>query len=163
MTIAQCACGALRLKLSEPPRLTALCHCFACQRRTGAPFSANAFYAPECVEISGASTEFMRTADSGRKVRMHFAQRADRPSIGRPKPHRPGSGWRLAQLRIRPSRRLSYRCSSSRSMLGCGLAKRSNISKAFQPAKVNMNSGAGGSRIFQREVRAGNIRFYATA
>lgn len=72
MTIAQCACGALRLKLSEPPRLTALCHCFACQRRTGAPFSANAFYAPECVKISGASTEFIRTADSGRKVRMHF-------------------------------------------------------------------------------------------
>jgi hypothetical protein len=72
MANAQCACGALRLKLSEPPQLTALCHCFACQRRTGAPFSANAFYAIDCVEISGASTEFIRTADSGRQVRMHF-------------------------------------------------------------------------------------------
>jgi hypothetical protein len=56
----------------QPPQLTALCHCFACQRRTGAPFSANAFYAIDCVEISGTSAEFVRIAESGRKVRMHF-------------------------------------------------------------------------------------------
>lgn len=72
MADAQCACGALRLKFREPPQLTALCHCFACQRRTGAPFSANAFYAIDGVEISGPSTEFTRTAGSGRQVRMHF-------------------------------------------------------------------------------------------
>ncbi|MBY5890381.1 GFA family protein [Rhizobium ruizarguesonis] len=72
MANAQCACGALRLMLSEPPQLTALCHCLACQRRTGSPFSANAFYSMGCVEISGTSTEFIRTAESGRKVRMHF-------------------------------------------------------------------------------------------
>ncbi len=69
---AQCACGALSLTLHEPPQLTALCHCFACQRRTGSPFSANAFYAVDCVEVSGTSTEFIRTAESGRKVRMYF-------------------------------------------------------------------------------------------
>ncbi|WP_421581566.1 GFA family protein [Shinella sp. M31] len=72
MTGAQCACGALRLTFSESPQLTALCHCLACQRRTGAPFSANAFYASDCVDISGPSTEFVRTAESGRSVHMHF-------------------------------------------------------------------------------------------
>lgn len=72
MIYAQCACGNLTVTPHGPPRLTALCHCFACQRRTGSPFSANAFYAIDCVEISGASTEFIRTAESGRKVRMHF-------------------------------------------------------------------------------------------
>lgn len=72
MATAQCTCGALRLTSGEPPQLTALCHCLACQRRTGAPFSANAFYSVDCIEISGASKEFVRTADSGRKVRMHF-------------------------------------------------------------------------------------------
>src|SRR5690606_26863586 len=77
MTYAQCACGNLRVTPQEPPKLTALCHCFACQRRTGAPFSANAFYSIGCVEISGESTEFVRTAESGRKVRMHFC-----PSCG---------------------------------------------------------------------------------
>ncbi len=39
---------------------------------TGAPFSANAFYAIDCVEVSGPSTEFVRTAESGRMVHMHF-------------------------------------------------------------------------------------------
>lgn len=72
MADARCACGALRLTFKEPPQLTALCHCFACQRRTGAPFSANAFYSVECVEISGTATEFARAGDSGRKVRMYF-------------------------------------------------------------------------------------------
>lgn len=69
---AQCACGGLRVTLLEPPQLTALCHCLACQRRTGAPFSANAFYALDCVEVSGEPREFVRTAESGRKVRMYF-------------------------------------------------------------------------------------------
>lgn len=72
MADAHCACGALRLTARKPPELTALCHCLACQRRTGAPFSANAFYAVDCVEITGASAEFVRIADSGREVRMHF-------------------------------------------------------------------------------------------
>ncbi|MCJ8055508.1 GFA family protein [Shinella curvata] len=72
MADARCACGALRLTFREPPQLTALCHCLACQRRTGAPFSANAFYAIDCVEISGPSTEFVRTAESERSVRMYF-------------------------------------------------------------------------------------------
>ena len=72
MTDGQCACGALRLTISDSPQVTALCHCLACQRRTGAPFSAHAFYAAECVEITGTATEFVRVADSGRKVRMYF-------------------------------------------------------------------------------------------
>lgn len=72
MANAQCACGALRLSTNGRPRLTALCHCVACQRRTGAPFSANSFYAIDCVDITGTSTEYVRTADSGRKVHMHF-------------------------------------------------------------------------------------------
>ena len=72
MADAQCACGALRLTCREPPHLIALCHCSACQRRTGAPFGANAFYPANCVEISGTATEYIRSADSGRKVRTYF-------------------------------------------------------------------------------------------
>jgi hypothetical protein len=72
MANAQCACGALRLTCSRPPQLTALCHCLACQRRTGAPFGANAFFSVECIEIFGTSSEFVRVADGGRKVRCHF-------------------------------------------------------------------------------------------
>ena len=72
MADAQCLCGALKLKLREPAKLVVACHCFACQRRTGAPFSAGAFYAIDTVEISGAVTEFVHVGDSGRTVRLYF-------------------------------------------------------------------------------------------
>lgn len=72
MSHAQCACGALSLTLHNPPQLTAICHCLACQRRTGSSFSVNAFYEAKAVEIAGTSKEFERSGDSGRKVHMHF-------------------------------------------------------------------------------------------
>lgn len=72
MSSAQCACGALCLTFNRPPQLTAICHCLACQRRTGSSFSVNAFYEVEAVEIVGTTVEFVRSGDSGGKVRMHF-------------------------------------------------------------------------------------------
>lgn len=72
MANAQCLCGRLRLVLREPPKLVVACHCLACQRRTGAPFGVNAFYAIESVEICGPATEFVHVGDSGRKVRLSF-------------------------------------------------------------------------------------------
>jgi hypothetical protein len=72
MADAQCLCGALKLTTREPSKLVVACHCFACQRRTGAPFSVGAFYAIDSVEISGAATEFVRVGDSGRRVRIYF-------------------------------------------------------------------------------------------
>lgn len=72
MADAQCLCGALKLKSREPSKLVVACHCFACQRRTGSPFSVGAFYAIDTVEISGAAAEFVHVGDSGRKVRIYF-------------------------------------------------------------------------------------------
>ena len=72
MADAQCRCGALKLKLKEPPKLTVACHCFACQRRTGSLFGVGAFYAIDTVETSGAATEFVQVGDSGRRVRSYF-------------------------------------------------------------------------------------------
>ncbi len=72
MQTARCACGAVTLTASKPPHLTALCHCLACQRRTGSPFSANAFYAVAAVSSTGTTNVFVRRGDSGRRVHMHF-------------------------------------------------------------------------------------------
>jgi hypothetical protein len=58
--------------MREPTKLVVACHCFACQRRTGAPFSVNAFYAIDTVEISGAATEFIHVGENGRNVRLYF-------------------------------------------------------------------------------------------
>jgi hypothetical protein len=72
MADAQCLCGALKLMLREPSKLVVACHCIACQRRSGSPFSVGAFYAIDAVEISGATTEFVHVGDSGRSVRIYF-------------------------------------------------------------------------------------------
>jgi hypothetical protein len=72
MADAQCLCGALKLVLREPSKLVVACHCLACQRRTGSPFSVGAFYAIDTVEISGGATEFVHVGDSGNRVRICF-------------------------------------------------------------------------------------------
>ena len=60
------------LTLKEQPRLVVACHCLDCQRRTGAPFGAGAFYPVEAVVVSGASKEFTRDGASSGKVRTAF-------------------------------------------------------------------------------------------
>ena len=49
-----------------------MCHCLACQRRTGSTYGAQARFATEDVEISGRSTQYVRTGDEGTKIQFHF-------------------------------------------------------------------------------------------
>lgn len=72
MIDARCSCGAIALSLPGPTNLIVACHCVECQRRTGAPFGAAAFYPVEVVTISGTSKEYVRAAESGGKVRFYF-------------------------------------------------------------------------------------------
>jgi hypothetical protein len=44
----------------------------ACQRRTGSVFGAQARFRAEDVAVSGSSTPYVRTADSGHKLTFHF-------------------------------------------------------------------------------------------
>jgi hypothetical protein len=72
MIDARCSCGAVALSLPGPTNLVAACHCLACQRRTGAPFGVGAFYPANAVTISGTPKEYVRTGESGGKVRAYF-------------------------------------------------------------------------------------------
>ena len=49
-----------------------MCHCLACQRRTGAPFGAQSRFKRDQVSMEGRSTAFSRRADSGNSVTFHF-------------------------------------------------------------------------------------------
>ena len=49
-----------------------MCHCLACQRRTGSTFGAQARFAEERVRIAGASTPYARTGDGGGVITHHF-------------------------------------------------------------------------------------------
>lgn len=46
-----CLCGAIRYRVTGPPRSTSLCHCASCRRATGGPSLAWAIFAEEHVEI----------------------------------------------------------------------------------------------------------------
>lgn len=72
MAHARCSCGALTLMLPDQPNAVIACHCMECQRRTGAPFGAGAFYPAEAVVISGIGKQYTRDAASGGKVHTHF-------------------------------------------------------------------------------------------
>jgi hypothetical protein len=49
-----------------------MCHCLACQRRTGAPFGVQAWFPREQLDLGGKGSEYSRTADSGSSVNYQF-------------------------------------------------------------------------------------------
>jgi hypothetical protein len=61
---AACSCGQLTVEVQGDPVRVAVCHCLACQRRTGSAFGVQARYAREGARINGRSTEFRRTSDA---------------------------------------------------------------------------------------------------
>lgn len=68
---ASCCCGQLSIEVEGEPLGVGVCHCLACQRRTGSVFAAlAAFRAP--YKVAGAATEYVRTGDQGAKFRFRF-------------------------------------------------------------------------------------------
>ena len=71
--LATCACGSLRVTAEGEPDFVVVCHCLACQRRTGSPFGTGVYYPRERVtSIDGDVGTYTRTADSGRSLTNHF-------------------------------------------------------------------------------------------
>jgi hypothetical protein len=70
--LAQCHCGSLRAITSGEPLLVGICHCKACQRRTGAVAANVASFAKAQITIEGETNVFDREGQSGRKVRFYF-------------------------------------------------------------------------------------------
>ena len=70
---AACSCGRLYyLTIEGETKRIAMCHCLACQRRTGAVISNQARFRREQVAITGNSTTWVRTAESGNALTYHF-------------------------------------------------------------------------------------------
>ncbi len=70
--IASCACGALKVRCLGEPAKVSLCHCFACQRRTGSTHSIAVFYPREKVAVDGEARRYVRLSDSGFDVAFNF-------------------------------------------------------------------------------------------
>jgi hypothetical protein len=65
MRDAACSCGQLRVELDGEPVRISVCHCLACQRRTGSAFSVQARFLLDDARITGRSSEYVRLSDQG--------------------------------------------------------------------------------------------------
>jgi hypothetical protein len=60
---AACHCGQLRLEVSGDPFVVSICHCLACQRRTGSAFGMQAAFRPDQVRVLGRYSDYRRVSD----------------------------------------------------------------------------------------------------
>jgi hypothetical protein len=62
---AACSCEQLRLTAEGEPVRISICHCLACQRRTGSAFGVQARFDAERVRTDGRYSEYVRVSDEG--------------------------------------------------------------------------------------------------
>lgn len=67
---ASCSCGQLRVEVEGEPRV-GVCHCLACQKRTGSVFAALARFRAR-FRVFGAATEYARVGDQGARFIFRF-------------------------------------------------------------------------------------------
>ena len=72
MRTASCPCGALKATCEGEPVRVSVCHCLACQQRTGSAFSAQARFPSDRVRVEGPFKTFVRTGDSGARCVFRF-------------------------------------------------------------------------------------------
>jgi hypothetical protein len=89
MRTASCSCGQLRIEVDGDTLGVGVCHCLACQRRTGSVFATLAAFAAP-YRVSGAATEYVHTGDQGTRFKFRFCPvcgtslfHTDEPDTGR--------------------------------------------------------------------------------
>jgi hypothetical protein len=70
MREAACSCGQLRLDVDGEPVRVSVCHCLACQQRTGSAFSYQARFERRNVVVNGRSRQYTRVSDEGSENRI---------------------------------------------------------------------------------------------
>lgn len=78
MTIrtGQCLCGAVKFTLAADPLVARVCWCKDCQR-IASNGTVNIMVSTEALEVSGTTSEHVKTAESGNAVKRRFC-----PSCG---------------------------------------------------------------------------------
>ncbi|MEJ7806438.1 MAG: GFA family protein [Telluria sp.] len=70
--LAACSCGQLSARTTGEPVRISICHCLACQRRSGSVFAQQARFLRENVAVSGEFTQYVRAGDEGSHATFHF-------------------------------------------------------------------------------------------
>jgi len=69
---ATCSCGQLTAAVEGDPVRVSVCHCLACQRRTGSAFGFQARFPRERVRMTGEAREYTRISDAGEARTFSF-------------------------------------------------------------------------------------------
>jgi hypothetical protein len=69
---AACRCGQVEVECEGEPVRVSVCHCLACQRRTGSAFAAQARWPENQVTVRGEVKTWERVADSGHRATYRF-------------------------------------------------------------------------------------------
>ena len=70
--IATCRCGQLRATCTGEPIRVSVCHCLACQKRSGSAFAVQARWPDERVALVGPFSEWSQAGDSGALATFRF-------------------------------------------------------------------------------------------
>jgi hypothetical protein len=70
--LASCSCGQLTAQVVGEPVRISICHCLACQRRSGSVFAEQARFRREDVTPSGTSSRYVQAGDEGTRATFHF-------------------------------------------------------------------------------------------
>jgi hypothetical protein len=69
---AACSCGQLHLTAEGDPVRISMCHCLACQRRTGSAFGIQARFGSTQVRVAGRYRDYVRISDDDEDRTFHF-------------------------------------------------------------------------------------------
>lgn len=69
---ATCRCGQLKAECEGEPVRVSVCHCLACQKRSGSAFSTQARWPEDQVKVTGEAKIWERVADSGHRATYRF-------------------------------------------------------------------------------------------
>jgi hypothetical protein len=70
--VASCSCGQLQAEVQGEPLRVYVCHCLACQKRTGSVFGEQARFDKSRLKVTGKITEYVRIGDKGTKFTFRF-------------------------------------------------------------------------------------------
>jgi len=70
--LATCSCGQLKVRCAGEPISISLCHCLACQKRTGSTYGIAAFFARDQVHASGEQARYTRPSGSEFDITFRF-------------------------------------------------------------------------------------------
>lgn len=69
---ATCSCGRLRVATEGDPLRVSVCHCLACQKRSGSAFAVQARWPRQQVRLLGETRTWRRIGDEGTAIDFRF-------------------------------------------------------------------------------------------